>query len=317
MYASDNMNGKSDRFHVLIVDDLPENIHVLAQILGSEYDISFATNGLSALKMVQTRPPSLMLLDVMMPEMDGFAVMARLQADPATRDIPVIFVTAQQGYEAETAALEAGAVDFIPRPINPSVVRARVRVQAKLLRKTRELLDLSVRYKKMADDFRELSIHDPLTGLYNRNHLLPLMAAEIAHADRDNTPLSVAMLDIDHFKQINDVHGHAQGDTVLAEMGRLIQRRLRKSDTAFRYGGEEFLLVLPQTELADAYGVCNEIRQRIATQSVGGMACGAVQLSIGIAQFLAPDCCAEQTIQRADQALYLAKNNGRNRVEVA
>jgi diguanylate cyclase (GGDEF)-like protein len=308
---------KFDRFRILIVDDIPDNIQVLAGILGAGYEISFATNGPQALDMVCKNVPDLILLDVMMPDMDGFAVLKALQQNPTTCDIPVIFVTAHQGNEAETTALEAGAVDFIPKPINPSVARARVSIHARLVRRTHALQELSQRYKKMADNFRELSIHDGLTGLYNRHYLVSLLGKEIARAQREKQPLSLAMLDIDHFKKINDVYGHARGDAVLAAIGKLIQGRIRKSDTAFRYGGEEFMLVLPNTLLADAHFLCEGIREMIATQIVGGMDRQYVKVSIGIAQLGMEDDSGEETIHRADLALYQAKNKGRNRVEVS
>lgn len=305
------------RFRILIVDDIPDNIQVLAGILGASYEISFATSGLQALDMARKNPPDLILLDVMMPGMDGFAVLEQLQHHPTTAEIPVIFVTAHPGSEAETSALEAGAVDFIPKPVNPSVARARVQVHARLVRRNRELQELSERYKTMADNFRELSIHDGLTGLYNRHYLDSLLSKEIARAQREEQPLSLAMLDIDHFKKINDMYGHARGDAVLSAMGKLIQGRIRKSDTAFRHGGEEFMLVLPNTALKDAQFLCEDIRGMIATQAIGGMEPEHVKVSIGIAERETNDNSGEDTIHRADLALYRAKNKGRNRVEIS
>ena len=315
--VNDLVEEKLSRFRILIVDDIPDNIQVLAGVLGADYEISFATSGMQALEMVDKYAPDLILLDVMMPDMDGFAVIQRLQENPATSEIPVIFVTAHQGNEAETMALEAGAVDFIPKPINPSVVRARVHVHARLVRRTRELQEVSSRYKQMADNFRELSMHDGLTGLYNRHYLDSLLNKEIARSQRGDLPLSLAMLDIDHFKKINDVYGHARGDAVLSEIGALLQGRIRKSDTAFRHGGEEFLLVLPNTTLLDAQSLCETLRQRIASEPIGGMERECVKVSIGIAQFAEQDSSGDATIQRADEALYQAKNNGRNRVEIS
>ena len=311
------IRNEPNRFSILIVDDSPDNIHVLSSILGADYQISFATNGALPLEMVRKHAPDLILLDVMMPDMDGFAVMKQLQLDPITREIPVIFVTASQNSEAETSALEVGAVDFIPRPINPNVARARVHVHARLVRRTHELKELSARYKTMADKFRELSIHDGLTGLYNRHYLESLLTKEIARARREGQPLSLAMLDIDHFKKINDVYGHVKGDALLSAMGKLIQGRIRKSDTAFRHGGEEFMLVLPNTPLSDAQLLCEDIREIIATQSVGGMEPSHVKVSIGIAQLQVTDTSGEDTIHHADLALYQAKNKGRNRVEIS
>lgn len=306
----------SGRCHVLIVDDIPDNIRVLAGILGTSYDIIFATNGKTAIEMATKYQPDLILLDIMMPDMDGFAVIAQLQEGAKTHEIPVIFVTAHQDSAIETAALEAGAVDFIPKPINPNIARARVHIHAKLVQQNKELKQLSAHYKKMADEFREQSIHDRLTGLYNRYHLKPVLNKEIARAQREAQALSLAMLDIDHFKEVNDLYGHAQGDAVLSDIGQLIQHRIRKSDTAFRHGGEEFMLVLPNTSATEALILCEDIRKLIASSAIGGMKKEAVKISIGIAQFEPTDDCVEDSIRRADQALYSAKNAGRNRVEI-
>lgn len=306
----------TERFRVLIVDDLPDNIQVLAGILGTNYEVFFATDGITALEVARMQRPDLILLDVVMPGMDGFEVIAQLQADTATQEIPVIFVTAHQGSEAESAALEAGAVDFIPKPVNPSVARARVRVHAKLARRNRELEELSARYKKMADNFRELSIHDELTGLYNRHYLEQLLHKEVALAKREDQALAIAMLDLDHFKEINDQYGHAAGDAVLSETGKLIQDRLRESDTAFRYGGEEFMLVLPATSAFEALQLCEDLRQLLSERAVGTLEVGQVHMSVGISQLRKEEHSEQDAIQRADQALYQAKKEGRNRVVV-
>lgn len=306
----------TQRTRILIVDDVPDNIQVLAKALGSEYEVIFATSGAKALEIVDTQQPHLILLDVVMPEMDGFQVLEALKADHCTRKIPVIFVTAHQGTEAETAALDAGAVDFIPKPINPNVARARVRTHVKLARRTQELEALSLRYKKMADNFRELSIHDELTGLYNRHHLEPLLRKEVAHAERERSILTVAMLDLDNFKWINDHYGHAVGDLVLAETGHLLKERLRESDTAFRYGGEEFLLVLPDTTTLQAHLLCDELRKLFESHSIGKLDVGKITVSIGIAGLGEEKNPWESAIVNADLALYQAKRNGRNRVEL-
>lgn len=313
MVETEQAGTEGEQFRVLIVDDVPDNIQVMAKILGARYDISFALDGATALQMVREQKPDVVLLDVVMPGMDGFEVIAQLQADDATREIPVIFVTAHQGSESETAALEAGAVDFIPKPVNPSVAKARVRVHAKLARRNRQLAELSLRYKKMADDFRELSIRDELTGLYNRHYMETLLNKETAWAAREGQGLTIAMLDLDHFKQVNDRHGHAAGDAVLADAAHLVSARLRESDSAFRYGGEEFMFVLPGTEANEARVLCEALRELFATSSIGGMAVGSVTMSIGIAQWRDGERPVA-VVQRADSALYQAKQAGRNRV---
>lgn len=321
---------RSNRHKVLLVDDVIENIQLLSGMLETEYEYFFAINGEHAVKLAQEHKPDLILLDVVMPGMNGYEVMTALRQDVTTEDIRVILVTAHHGDAAETAALDAGAVDFITKPVNPSVLRARVRTHTRLARRTQELQQLGTQYKTMAEQYQQLtskyeamaeqfhhlSIHDELTGLYNRHYLDSLLFKETARAMRAQQPMSLALLDLDRFKSVNDNDGQAAGDAVLAGVAGVIQARLRDMDTAFRYGGEEFLLVLPNTDHDSAYTLCDELRQLVADSQIANLAQGAVTMSVGIAQYHPGESPLKDTVSRADLAMYQAKDAGRNTVVI-
>ncbi len=228
----------------------------------------------------------------------------------------MIFVTAQQDGESERTALRSGAVDFIHKPINPDVVRARVQVHLKLSERERELTELNERYRRLAEEMQQLAIHDGLTQLYNRHYLHQFIQKEEASAKRIGYSLSIVMMDLDYFKRINDEYGHMVGDLVLIQAAHLVLQRLRQSDMAFRFGGEEFLLILPNTKAHDAAVICEDLRSLLQQTGVGTLAAGEVTASFGVAQLTETCENIDQLINMADQALYQAKSRGRNRVEI-
>lgn len=299
---------------LLVVDDILENVFVLADTLSEDYEVQFATSGLEALQLVQRRKPDLVLLDVMMPEMDGYAVCAALKATSTTRDIPVIFVTAKNDFESETKALDAGAVDFIHKPVNQAIVRARVKVHIGIRARERELIELTDKLEKLAQENLRLSFTDGLTGCYNRRHIDLALPTEAERASRYGRSLSVIFCDIDHFKKINDKYGHSNGDKVLRELIQRIRRELRSEiDWVARYGGEEFLVVLPETTLADANKIAERLRRAIEKSPFD---CGEelqlpVTSSFGVTQYRDGEG-APVFISRADTLLYQAKSAGRN-----
>jgi len=208
---------------ILVVDDAMENIQILHHALREEHEVLFALDGEQALQIARDQQPDLILLDAVMPGMDGYAVVAALRGSPRLQDIPVIFVT----------ALKAGAVDFISKPFNVAVVRARVRSQLTI--------------KRQADAMRELSMTDGLTGVANRRNFNDTVDAEWRRCARAGLPLSVIMIDIDHFKLYNDHYGHQAGDGCLQDVSAAMKRcATRPQDMLARYGGEEFILLLPQ-----------------------------------------------------------------------
>ncbi|MFD1625875.1 diguanylate cyclase [Azospirillum griseum] len=293
---------------ILVVDDIPSNVHVLSRILKDDYDIYFATDGEKALDLVQTRLPDLVLLDIMMPGMDGYEVCARIKADPATHDIPIIFISAKSEVEDETRGLEVGAIDFITKPISPPIVKARVRNHLLLKRQT--------------DLLRSLSFLDGLTGIANRRRFDETMAREWRRCARSRQPLSLILLDVDHFKTYNDHYGHQAGDECLRAVAAVLADRVKRTgDLVARYGGEEFVCLLPETEGEGAMQVAERLRSAVADSAIPhaqSLVASHVTISLGVATVIPTMDVAPATLtQTADQLLYQAKRSGRNRAQGA
>ena len=295
------------RSRVLIVDDQPANVRVIAKALNDEYEIFFATSGAKALEIAASSGIELVLLDVVMPELDGFEVCRRLKSDDRTSAIPVIFVTAREETSDEARGFDVGAVDYITKPIRPPVVRARVRMQLELKR-ARDLLE-------------RLALLDPLTGIANRRRFDAALEEEWKRACRTGAWFSLALIDVDDFKAFNDAYGHARGDDCLRAVAQALTTVTRRpGDLAARYGGEEFVIILPQTD-GDAMGV--QMRRLLATiealglkheHSRGG---DYLSVSIGAVSVIATaERHATEILESADRLLYQAKENGRNRVEL-
>lgn len=290
---------------LLIVDDQPINIQALYQAFQADHEVFMATSGEQALDFCRRDPPDLILLDVMMPGMDGLEVCRRLKADAATADIPVIFVTAQEDPADETRALEAGGVDFIIKPVNRAVVRARVRTHLTL--------------KAQADLLRSLAFIDGLTGVANRRRFDERLFVEWRHCRRGAIPLTLIMIDIDHFKRYNDRYGHQAGDACLQQVAAVIKGNLGRShDLVARYGGEEFVCLLPDCNPAGAARKAEVLRQAVLALGIPhetSSVAATVTVSLGTAT-CTPDAnaSADQLLAAADAALYTAKTGGRNRV---
>ncbi|CAO3441644.1 diguanylate cyclase (GGDEF domain) with PAS/PAC sensor [Azospirillum argentinense] len=290
---------------ILVVDDIPSNVHVLSRILKDDNDIYFATDGSKALELAQSRLPDLVLLDIMMPGMDGYEVCSRLKADPITRDIPVIFISAKSEVEDETYGLEVGAIDFISKPISPPIVKARVRNHLLLKRQT--------------DLLRTLSFNDGLTGIANRRRFDEVLLREWRRCGRAQLPLSLIMLDVDQFKPYNDHYGHQAGDECLRAVAQLLaEQMMRPGDLIARYGGEEFVCLLPETDEEGAVQVAERLRQTVTGQRLPHAVSHVadhitISLGVGTARPLLDDT-PDRLTQLADGLLYEAKRAGRNRV---
>jgi len=296
----------TDLPRILVVDDQPTNIQTLYQVLKGEYDVAMATDGLQAIALCQRRPPDLVLLDVVMPGIDGFEVCKRLKADSATRDVPVIFVTARDSTEDETQGLEVGAVDFITKPVNPPVVRARVRTHISL--------------KRQADLLRSMAFNDGLTGVANRRWFDERLQVEWLRCRRNKLPMSLILLDIDNFKSFNDRYGHQAGDDCLRAVATAMAARLgRPADLLARYGGEEFVCLLPETPMDGARAKADDLGRAIVELGIAhadSSTAAVVTISRGVATAQpAVDGSPSELLQRADEKLYAAKRAGRNRTE--
>lgn len=289
---------------ILIVDDAMENIQILHAALQAEQEVLFALDGVRALELARSAQPDLILLDAVMPGMDGYAVCAALRGAADTRDIPVIFVTALKSPEDETRALDAGAADFITKPVNAAVVRARVRTQ------------LTV--KRQADALRALTLTDPLTGVANRRAFDERLLAEWRRCARAGLPVTLILADVDHFKAYNDCYGHQAGDACLVQVGAALRRGAGRShDLVARYGGEEFAILLPQLDAAGAECVARRLMRELAGLGLPHAASPTapqLTVSMGLRSLVPADGQGPETlVAGADALLYSAKAGGRNR----
>lgn len=295
---------------ILIVDDMKENIVFLSRLLKDQADIIFAADGKSALEKAASQQPTLILLDISMPEMDGFEVLKQLKASSLTADIPVIFVTGIPDTDTEEKGLNMGAIDYITKPFAPSVVKARVRNQLRLYRLNHELITTNAELTRMA-------MTDPLTGIFNRRHFMNATVNELQRFHRNSHPVGMVILDIDNFKHINDEFGHDTGDRVLVHTAATCKTLLRINDVFGRIGGEEFTVLLPETPLEEASTIAERLRELICNSplelSSGQLSYTA---SFGVTKLHTGDQSSEQALKRADLALYRAKANGRNNVVV-
>jgi diguanylate cyclase (GGDEF)-like protein len=275
---------------ILLVDDEPMNITSLTHILKTDYTVYVEKDGAGCLEAARELKPDVILLDILMPIMNGFEVIKTLKNDEATRDIPVIFVT--------------GLADYIQKPFSAAVVKLRVRNQIQIVNQMRIIHDIS--------------ITDSLTGIGNRRYFYTQLEQEWQRGLRHQTPISFMMLDIDHFKAFNDTYGHLAGDVVLKETASIIKSCLSRAiDIVARWGGEEFIILLPSTPLDNAMDIANEIRKKVEEAEIHlrDKTITKVTISAGVNELL-PNQASEinKFISDADKALYLAKGQGRNQV---
>jgi diguanylate cyclase (GGDEF)-like protein len=293
------------RPRLLVVDDQPANIQILYQILSNDYQVFMATSGAQALALCVARQPDLVLLDLIMPDIDGYQVCQRLKEDAATRDIPVIFITAKTDESAEEMGFDYGAVDFISKPINPRIVKARVKTHLML--------------KAQSDLLRSWAYLDGLTGVHNRRFFDERVNAEMGRAIRNQTALSLIMLDVDFFKRYNDHYGHQAGDDCLRRVASTLKNSLmRAGDHVARYGGEEFVCLLPDTDYTGAMQLAEAIRNEIRglqIEHAESSVAPYVTVSLGVGCKPANLHGSAMTlISLADTQLYKAKEQGRNRI---
>jgi diguanylate cyclase (GGDEF)-like protein len=302
---------------ILVVDDHEDNIELLrARLEARGYEVEGASDGQAALDAVKRVCPDLILLDVMMPKMDGIEVVRRLKANADLPFIPVIMQTALDSTENKVEGLDAGADDYITKPINFAELEARVNsllriksLQSALAAREKELSELN-------DKLRTISLTDGLTGIDNRRSLEDRLHEMWQHSVRLHEPIALIICDIDKFKSVNDNYGHQAGDSVLKEFAQLLKAEAREIDRVGRYGGEEFLLILSGTVLDAAVTFAERLREKVEghTFSYAG---GTLRrtMSCGVAASPHPRVKDQEALLRAaDDALYVAKETGRNRV---
>lgn len=283
-------------------DDRVTRAMVSSWLTNAGYEVAAAADGDEALRVVREREPDLLLVDVTMPGRDGYEVCREIQAESTTPP-PVIFLTAHGQTNARVAGLEAGAVDYIVKPFANEELIARVRA--------------ALRTKAVRDGLVERASRDGLTGLFNRRELDIRADEAIALTARHSRPLACLLVDIDHFKAINDAHGHAAGDAVLREAAQRIRNAVRISDIVGRYGGEEFVILLPETGGREGVAAANNVRERLAISPIEtDEATIAVRASIGVATWDSTMRTRADLYAAADRALYEAKELGRDRTQL-
>ncbi len=289
---------------VLLIDD-SQFVHRLldARLRSESISLIGEYDGKSGLERARESNPSLILLDLDMPVMDGYETLRGLKDEPKTRDIPVIVLSGLNSSQDKVTAFDLGAIDFVTKPFELTELRARVRSSLKMS----ALLQMLAQKAQI----------DGLSGLFNRTYFDDRLKEEYDRAMRHGHPLSIAMIDLDHFKSINDTFGHPAGDSVISGVAQIIQHESRSIDIACRYGGEEFVLIMPETTPVNAYNLCHRIRERCESTKWAQHPNRAVTLSVGVAgtdNGLEIVNTPSALVELVDQNLYKAKKSGRNRV---
>jgi two-component system, cell cycle response regulator len=296
---------------ILVVDDNQDNIEIIAARLRFRgYEIMEASDGHQALGLVREAAPDLILLDVMLPDIDGYEISRRIKGADDLPFIPIILVTARDSTQDKVAGLDAGADDYLTKPINFPELEARVRSMLRIKRLQDELAEKNL-------ELERLSISDGLTGLYNHRHIHSLLGDEFERVERTNDCMSVAMFDLDRFKQVNDTFGHQAGDRVLIDLADILRETARDIDRLGRYGGEEFIALLPETCIDDAAVFVERVRREVARRhfDIGRNEPLRMTLSAGVATYPHETVdSVEALVRLADQALYAAKASGRDRI---
>jgi two-component system, cell cycle response regulator len=295
---------------LLVEDSAAIRALVRRMLVAGGHAVVEAAGGAAALMVCREQQPDVVLLDVEMPEMSGWDVLAAMKADPDLRDVPVVFLTGRSDTTDMVDGLRLGAHDYLRKPCEPTELLARVQAAARVKRLQDEL-------RQRNEDLDRISRTDALTGLRNRRHVEEYLAKLTSLARRNLEPIAVLVIDIDHFKSVNDEHGHEAGDAVLREVAGRMQDSVRLEDMVGRWGGEEFLVVLPNTTDQGAAELAERLRQVVADTPCRLADGDAVQvtISVGCAASLIDD--AGILVRSADAAMYEAKQTGRNRVVVA
>jgi len=293
------------KYRILIVDDERSNRKLLSELLSEEFDVVLAKNGSQVFQFLNGEQViDLVLLDIMLPDMDGYEIIKRMKNNDNQKDIPVIFITVLDSAEDEEKAFQLGAVDFITKPFHPSIVKLRVKNQINLIEQ-----------KQMLEEMAGI---DGLTGINNRRSFDTIYQKEWQKILRYKDPLSLIMIDVDFFKNYNDFYGHGAGDAVLKEIAKAIKNQLnRPEDIVARYGGEEFVVVLPRTEKNGAMQKAEKIRKAVESLAIThekSDCADVVTISLGGVTHEKEDGNPEAFLKQSDEMLYKAKSEGRNRV---
>lgn len=305
---------------ILLIEDNPLQTRQVKRFLEKTgYEVFCADKGIPGLKMVTTLQPDVIILDVVLPDISGFEVCRWIKVRDDTKGIPVIMLTVKGKLKEKVAGLQIGADDYLPKPFKESELNARIYASLRTKEFQEELRKKNTQLEELLQKVEIMAVTDPGTGLFNRRRFQEVLQKEFSRTKRYQEALTLMMIDIDHFKAINDTFGHQVGDQVLADVAEIISSQFREVDTIARYGGEEFAVLLPQSSKADAAVAATRTLQEVASHSFKSFKRPSwkVTVSIGIAGLPDPLLNTEdQLIQCADAALYKAKRNGRNRFEL-
>ncbi|HTN43033.1 MAG TPA: diguanylate cyclase [Nitrospiria bacterium] len=305
---------------ILLIEDNPlQAKQTQAVVEAGGHEVILAENGGTGFRLAKTQPIDLVLLDVVLPDFSGAQICQWLKRDESTRSVPVIMLTSKGSVEDKVAGLQIGADDYVPKPFSDKELLARIQVCLRTKMREDELRGANDQLENQLLDVRQRAITDAGTGLYNRRHFFELLDREFSRAKRFNEPFSCLMMDIDHFKEINDSFGHPIGDKVLVEIAGILKQSVRLIEVAARYGGEEFVLLLPKTRPNEAIKPATRILESVSSLRFPGFPPDRIiTISIGISGL--PDsliASKEDLIRSADFALYKAKRAGRNRIELS
>ncbi|MCL4475312.1 MAG: diguanylate cyclase [Nitrospirae bacterium] len=304
---------------ILLVEDSKSQAEVTREFLERNgYEVDWVEEGKAAIMKARTQPVDIILLDYVLPDINGNEVCRWLKLNQHTKGIPIIMITTRSSTKDKVSSLEAGADDSLPKPYNEIELNARIYACLRTKALQDELRQKNRQLEEMLERVEILAITDPLTGLFNRRRGENVLEKEFNRTVRYNTSLSCLMVDIDHFKKVNDAYGHRTGDAVLKEVAELVRSNAREIDTVSRWGGEEFLVLLPQTTKENGLRFALRVLKAISHHTFSGISDKQITVSIGLASV--PDSSidsGEKLINASDLALYEAKRKGRNRVESA
>jgi two-component system cell cycle response regulator len=312
-YLSNGREVRENSVKILIADDSIVSRHLLEATLRKwGYEVMVACDGAEALELLQREDaPSLIILDWMMPGMTGVEVCRRIRERDSEPYTYILLLTSKSQKEDLIEGMDAGADDYITKPFDQNELQVRLRAGTRLV-------DLQSQLLKAREDLRDQATRDSLTRLWNRSSILTELGRELARAQRECRPLGVVIVDLDHFKQVNDTYGHLAGDAVLREAARRMQNSIRQYDSIGRYGGEEFLILFPGCSATDSYAQADRLRKQLgqAEMSVNDQSL-RITASFGVTTAMPGEAWTEEAlIRKADEALYVAKKSGRNRVEI-
>lgn len=301
---------------ILLVEDSEAQAGTTKEVLQrSGYEVVWADDGVSAIKAVVTTSPDVVLLDLLLPGMSGTEVCRWIKLNNDTKGIPVIMLSALSSVDDKASGIKAGADDYLPKPYNDIELNAKIyaalrtkALQDELRQKNRQLSELLAQVEALA-------ILDPLTGLYNRRQLDVVLEAEWKKSQRYHHPISCLMVDIDFFKAVNDTYGHRAGDLVLIEIANILRKNIRDVDTVARWGGEEFVVVLPCSDKDQGLIVAQRILNKVSTHEFEQFPGRRITVSIGLSHSSPSLNSKEEFVEASDKALYEAKRKGRNRIE--